>query len=187
MKQELKAHLLPLLIIFLITSLVWLIAKAPYYQFIFFFSGLILGAFLLDFDHLIYWLFLNPKTEEARLAAITLKHQDFRSLLKLLESTHKKHTNLIFHHFFFQITLALTSLFVFTSSDSVFVMAILMALNLHILVDEIVDYRSDKNHLRDWLFARETKQLPLKYLGLYITVFCILATFFFLILVQSQI
>lgn len=187
MKQELRIHLLPLLVIFLITSLVWLIFHTPYYQFIFLSLGLLTGSFLLDLDHLVYWLFLNPRTEEARLAAITLKHQDIRSLIKLLESTHKKHTNLIFHHFFFQITLALTSLFVFTSSANVFAMGLLMALNLHILVDEINDYRTDKNHLRDWLFARETKQLPLRYLGQYITVFCLISAFFFLILIQSQI
>jgi hypothetical protein len=145
------------------------------------------GSFFLDLDHLIYWLYLNPNIEESRLAQVAFKKYDFRSLIKLLESTHHKHLNLIFHHFFFQVVMALISLFVFTSTDSPFAMAFLLALNIHLLVDEINDYRLDPVHLQDWLFAREPKQLPRRYLLHYILIFVFLTLVFAILLLKSKI
>ncbi len=186
MKSELRRHLTPLLIIFSIISLFWLFRGVSWLNYLALFFGLSLGSFFLDFDHLIYWLYLNPNTEESRLAQIAIRKYDYRSVLKLLESTHKQHTSLIFHHFFFQVVLALISIFVFTSSNSAFGMGFLLALNIHLIVDEIEDYQLDKKHLQNWLFARETKQLPTNYLKRYIQIFFILTLIFTWLLLKSQ-
>jgi len=184
-KSELQKHLTPLLAIFIVVSIFWLFQKAVWYHYIFLFFGFFWGAFFLDLDHLIYWLYMNPNTEESRLAKIAIFKYDVNSVIKLFESTHKNHTNLIFHHFFFQVVLALISLFVFTSSSSPFAMAFLLALNIHLLVDEIDDYRHDKSHLQDWLFARESKQLPLDSLNKYIGIFLFLSSIFTILLLRS--
>jgi hypothetical protein len=184
-KSELKKHLLPLLAVFVVISLIWYLSKINYFNIIFLFLGLMLGSLFLDIDHLIYWLYLNPNVDESRLAQTAFKKYDFRSLIKLLESTHQKHTNLIFHHFFFQVVMVLISFFVFTSTNSPFAMSFLLALNIHLVVDEISDYRLDPGHLQDWLFARETKQLPLRYLLHYIVVFVLLIIVFILLLLKS--
>jgi hypothetical protein len=185
-KSELKKHLLPLLAIFVIIAAVWFFSKVNYLNFILLFFGLLLGSFFLDLDHLIYWLYLNPNIEESRLAQIAFKKYDFISLLKLLEFTHQKHLSLIFHHFFFQVVMALISIFVFTSSNNPFAMAFLLALNVHLLVDEINDYRLNPVHLQDWLFAREPKQLPRRYLPHYILIFIFLTSVFILLLLKSK-
>lgn len=186
MKAELQKHLLPLISIFTVISIFWIFRSVPYYEFIYLFLGLAIGAFFLDIDHLIYWLYLNPNTEESRLAQIAIRKYDYISIIKLLESTHRHHINLIFHHFFFQVVLALISFFVFTSSGNTFGMAFLLALNIHILVDEISDYNQDKNHLQDWLFARESKQLPIAYLKRYILIFLTLTLIFTWLLIKSK-
>lgn len=186
MKDELRRHLLPLLIIFVVTSIFWIIAKTPWYEFVYLFFGLVWGAFLLDIDHLIYWLYLNPNTEESRLAQIAFNKRDFVSLLKLLESTHKEHISLIFHHYFFQVVLAIISIFVFTSSSSIFMKSLILSLNIHLLVDEVEDYNLDKKHLQDWLFARESKQLSVDFLGKYIIFFVVLCFIFTLFLIKSH-
>lgn len=186
MKTEFRNHLLPLLAIFILISFFWLLSKVYFWNFIFLFLGLLFGSFFLDFDHIIYWLYLNPGTEESRLAKITIDKRDFFSLLKLLESTHQQHVNLIFHHYFFQIVMALFSLFIFTSSGNPFAMAFILALNIHLLVDEISDFRRDKKHLQNWLFARESKQLPLRYLSKYIAIFVFLTSIFTWLLLKSQ-
>ena len=187
MKSELKKHLLPLIAVFFFISLVWIFQQVNYLNFIALFFGLAFGSFFLDLDHLIYWLYVNPNIEESRLAQIAVKKYDIRSLIKLLESTHHQHLNLIFHHFFFQVVMALISVFVFTSSNSPFAMAFLLALNIHLLVDEISDYRINPEHLQDWLFARETKQLPRRYLPHYILTFVFLTFVFTLLLLKSRI
>jgi hypothetical protein len=185
--SEYKRHFSPLIIVFLVISIFWIIYHVSVFQIVYLFFGLLWGSFFLDLDHIIYWLYLNPNIEESRLAQIALRKYDFNSVIKLLESTHKDHTNLIFHHFFFQVVLILISAFVFTSTGNVFAMSFLFALNVHLLVDEYEDYRHDPTHLQNWLFARETKQLPVAYLGRYIGVFTALTLILSFLLLKSKI
>lgn len=187
MKREFQIHLLPLLGIFLLTSTVWFFSKVPYYQFVFLFIGLLVGAFLLDIDHLIFWLILKPNLDESKLALVAIEKHDYVSIIKLINSTRHSHTSLIFHHFFFQVVLALVSVFVFTSSNSIIGMSTLLAINTHLIVDEINDYQDNKTHLQNWLFARESKQIPLRYLRHYLTIFTIFTIFFVLLLIRSQV
>ncbi len=186
MKQELKNHLLPLLGIFILTSLLWFFQKAVWYNFIFLFFGLLWGSFFLDIDHLIYWFYLEPNLDESHLALIAWKKGDFKSLLKLLESTHNHHNSLIFHHYFFQIIITLISFFVFTSSSGIFPKAFLLAVNIHLLTDEIKDYRQDPDRLKVWLFAREKKQLPTSALKYYLMTLTIINLLFTTFLISSQ-
>lgn len=186
MKQELKNHFLPLLIVFVLTSLIWFFTKTIWYNFIFLFFGLLWGSFFLDTDHLIYWFYLQPNLDESRLAQTAWKKGDYRSLLKLLESTHNSHTNLIFHHYFFQIIITLISFFVFTSSSSIFAKAFLLAINFHLLVDQIKDFYKDPEHLKLWLFAREKKQLPTESLKYYLLTFVVINLLFTAFLISSR-
>lgn len=186
MKQELKHHLLPLFAIFLVVSLLWLFQKVVWYNYVFLFSGLLWGSFFLDIDHLIYWFYLEPNLDESHLAKTAWKKGDFRSLLKLLETTHSHHTSLIFHHYFFQIIITLISIFVFTSSSSIFAKAFLLAINLHLLTDEIKDFYRDPSHLKLWLFARENKQLPTDSLKYYLLTFLVINLFFIVFLISSR-
>ncbi|HPJ17167.1 MAG TPA: hypothetical protein PK639_02995 [Candidatus Woesebacteria bacterium] len=185
MEKELKLHLSPLFVIFILISVSWFITKTPWYQFVYLFFGFLWGSFALDLDHLIYWLYLRPNLEESRLAQVALQKKDFGSLLKLLETTHKNHTSLIFHHFFFQIVLLLISFFVFTSSTNIFAKSFLLALNIHLFVDEYHDYLHDKIHLQDWLFAREESQLSVNYLSYYLGIVAILNLVFSYLLLRS--
>lgn len=186
MKRELQLHLIPTLAIFLLASIFWFFGHVPYYQFILLFIGLGLGTFFLDIDHLIFWLYLKPNLEESRLAKIALEKHDFVSIIKLVGSTRHSHLSLIFHHYFFQVVLALISFFVFTSSDSVFGMGLLTAINVHLIIDEINDFHQDIHHLQNWLFARESKQIPLRYLKHYLLIFTTFTLVFVFFLIKSQ-
>ena len=185
MKQELRYHLPPLLVIFLFTLIIWILNHVRFVDFVALFLGLSLGSFFLDIDHLIYWFYLHPDREESQQAKGYLLSKDYRSLIKLLETTHKNHTSLIFHHFSFQVVLALISAFVFTSSNSIFGKSFLLSLNLHLLIDELVDFTTNRTHLQNWLFARESKQLSINSLGYYLAFFLLIILFFFFLLVRS--
>jgi hypothetical protein len=183
--SEIKKHLLPVLIVFVLISVIWIINQVPFLSFVQLALGLLIGAFFLDIDHIIYWLYINPNTEESRLAQIALKKRDFDSIIKLIWSTQRDHINLIFHHFFFQVVLVLISVFVFTSTSNTLAMAFLISLNIHLLVDQYEDYQQNPTHLQQWLFARESKQLPITYLGHYLGVFVILTLLLLLLLINS--
>jgi hypothetical protein len=180
-----QKFLLPGLLAFISISSFWLFFKVPYYQYIYLFLGLGVGTYFLDLDHIVYWLYLNPNTDESRLAKTAIFKYDFRSIFKLISATQHQHTNLIFHHFFFQVVISIISFFVFSSSSNVFGNSLLFAINIHLLVHEFDDYKNRKAHLQDWLFAREQKQLPIDYLGKYIALFTCLNIVFFILLIRS--
>lgn len=186
MKKELRNHLLPLLIIFVLISLIWFLTKVPTIEIILLFLGFLFGSFLLDSDHFIFWFFIKPNIEESRSVQTAFQEKDFKSILNLFKSTHKTHHNLIFHHYFFQVILILISFFVFTSSTNTFTKSFLFALNLHLLIDEITDFYTDKKTLQKWLFAREHKQLSVESLKYYLLTFIILISFFALLLLNSK-
>lgn len=107
------------------------------------------------------------------------KKGDWQSLLKLLDLTQHKHVSLIFHHYFFQVILTIFSFFVLTSTNSVFAKSLLLSINIHLLVDEIIAYKNDPRSLQTWLFARESKQFALPSLKYYLYFFaftCLLLT-----------
>lgn len=187
MSTQRKRFLAPLAIVFLVISIYWLFFKVPFYQYIFLFLGLTFGSFFLDLDHIVYWLFIEPNIEESRLARIAIFKYDINSIIKLIESTERAHTNLIFHHFFFQVILSLISIFAFTSSDNILGKSFLFSINVHLLLHEYFDYQTNKEYLQDWLFARESKQLPIAYLGRYIAVFASLCVLFFILLLRSAV
>jgi hypothetical protein len=185
-KKDLLFHLLPSAIVFVTVSLIWVIFRVPNLEIIYLFTGLLLGTFFLDIDHIIYWFYRKPNTDESRIVQAVVEKKDFKSLYRLIKAARRSHDNLIFHHYFFQIGLTLISFFIFSSSSNILILSFLLSMNLHLLIDEIKDYFNNPKFLQDWLFAREEKQLPLRFLKNYLTVFIILFFIFLFLLVKSK-
>lgn len=156
-------------------------------QLLWLFLGIIIGTIILDSDHLLYWFFLKPNLEESRLVKTAIKNHDFIPVIRLINVGRQKHHNLIFHHYFFQVILTLFSLFIFTSTQSIFISGLVLSLNLHLIIDESIDYFNDPKILQKWLFAREANQLPIKFLGHYIAIFAIIFCFFIFLLIKMNI
>lgn len=187
MKQyQLRYHLLASIILFTLIAASLIISKSNNIQLLLAFLGISFGTFILDSDHLIYWFFLKPNTEESRLVKLTFKNHDFISIIKLINIGRLKHHNLIFHHYFFQIILVLFSLFIFTSTNNIFISGLVLSINLHLIIDELIDYLKDPKILQKWLFAREPNQLPVKFLGRYITVFVVIFLFFLFLFIKTN-
>ncbi len=187
MKQKLLFNLLPTVSIFLIVSIIWVIYSISNIGIISLLIGLILGHFFLDLDHIIYWFWRKPHTEESRVVKSTIERKDFKSFLKLTKAAQTSHNNLIFHHYFFQISLNLISFFIFISSTNIFCLSFLLSINLHLLTDEIRDYIYRPKFLQDWLFAREDKQLSIKSIKKYLITFIVLFFIFLFLLIKSNI
>ena len=186
MKQNLLFDLLPTIVVFFIVSIFWVIFGISNIEIIYLLIGLILGHIFLDLDHIIYWFYRKPNTEESRIIKNTLYKKDFKSFLKLIRAARTSHNNLIFHHYFFQVSLNLISFFIFISSSNSFCLSFLLSINLHLLTDEIRDYLRNPKFLQNWLFAREEKQLSLESLKNYLITFNILFFIFLFLLVKSK-
>jgi hypothetical protein len=186
-KRKLLNYLLPTTCLFIIISCFWVIYGVKTIQLIYLFLGLNIGIFLLDIDHFIFWFLTKPKTEESRLVRLAIENKKFKSVVKIVQTSHKTHHNLIFHHYFFQVILVIFSLFILTSTQNTFASALVLSLNLHLIIDEIIDYRSDPKNLQKWLFARESQQLPIVFLKKYIAIFIFFTLLFTFLLIQTKI
>lgn len=170
----------------MVVSIFWVIFNVPNIELLYLSIGLILGYFFLDLDHIIYWFWRKPNTDESRIVRTTIEKRDFKSFFKLVRAARTSHYNLIFHHYFFQISLIFISFFIFISSSNTFVLSFLLSINLHLLTDEIRDFMRNPKFLQNWLFAREEKQLAIKSLRNYLIIFNILFFIFFFLLVKSK-
>ena len=186
MKKNLLFNFIPTAFVFFVTSIAWVIFKISNIEILYLLIGLILGHFFLDFDHIFYWFYRKPNTDESRIVQATIKNGDLKSFFKLVKAARTSHTNLIFHHYFFQISLNLISFFIFISSSNTVALSFLLSINLHLLSDEIRDYFYNPKFLQKWLFAREDKQLSIKSIKNYLIVFSILFFIFLFLLVKSK-
>ena len=186
MKRDLLFHLLPTFVVFIIVSIFWVIFGVSNIEIIYLLIGLLLGTLFLDIDHIIYWFYRKPNTDESRIVKTTIENKDFKSVYKLIKAARSSHNNLIFHHYFFQIGLILISFFIFSSYSNTFILSFLLAINLHLLIDEIKDYFNNPKFLQDWLFAREEEQLPLKFLKNYLIIFTVFFFILLFLLVKSK-
>ena len=186
MKHELRYHLLASSVIFILVSIFLVIFKVESIKLFYLFLGISIGSFILDIDHFIFWFFLKPNLEESRLARTAVQNYDFKAVYRLLKTSHQTHYNLIFHHYFFQVILVLFSFFIFTLTKNIFVTSLVVSINLHLLIDEIIDYTYNPKILQKWLFARESSQLPIKFLGRYISIFSLFLIIFIVLLIISQ-
>ncbi len=167
MKQELKQHVIPLLAYGILTSIYWIFSHHPPQNILLLFLGLMLGAHFLDIDHLIYWLITHKNLPESQIATSALKAGDYKKALQILDENHKSHLSLTFHHFYFHLLLIPISIFVLTSTNSIFGKSFVLAINWHLFIDIYTDWINQPLHLQSWLFARMSQQLPLKFLSKY--------------------
>lgn len=186
MKHDFRHHLLASAALFIFIAIFLVIFKSENIEIFYVFLGVLFGSFVLDIDHFIFWYFLKPNLEESRLAKAAINHRDFKAVYRLLKTSHQTHYNLVFHHYFFQSILVIFSLFIFTSTNNLFVSSLIISLNLHLLVDEFIDYQKDPKMLQKWLFSRESTQLPIKFLGRYLAIFSLIFVFFIFLLINSQ-
>lgn len=146
-------------------------------------AGFLVGSFLLDIDHFIYWFISFPKGPESLAAQALLREKKYKKLFEYLIDTRRQQTSLIFHHVYFQAVIFVLGIFVFTSTASVFTRSLIVFLSLHLILDQWRDFVSRPNRLQEWLFARLKLRLPLRFLKHYL----FLSTFVFLIFLSSLI
>jgi len=154
MKREAAIHLTSLVLFFLFLSLL----KGWYtdFRFLWFWLGGIFGAFLLDIDHLVYSLFLNPHELTSQRVAHLVKQRRFQETADLLARTKHERTKVILHSIEFEAVFLILALFVITSSGSLFGVGLVLGVMTHFLVDQFFDLQS-LGHLNNWF-----RQFPIR-------------------------
>lgn len=144
-----------------------------------FWVGGLVGTVLPDIDHLIYVLFLNPHELTSQRVNFLLQKREVLRVVTLLYETRSERKNLVFHTLIFQIIFFAFTLFIISSSGSIFVYGIVLAFCLHIIIDQLADILEVKN-LSNWgkLFSFDLDQRKsIYYLTASILVLCVIIFF----------
>lgn len=159
MRKEVLTHLLYFVLVFVVLSLwkrYFTLSTAGFFA-----LGGLLGTILPDIDHLIYVYFLFPQDLTSQRVMYGLKRGKILDTFKLMTETRSERKSLIFHSAFFQVIFWILAFWVITSSGSVLGRGLVIAMSLHLLVDEILDFRLLGN-LTNW-FSQGPIYLSLDY------------------------
>lgn len=144
MKREVFAHLISFIVIFAAVSvfrLMSVINEGLYIPFALFWLGGLIGTFLPDIDHLVYVYLLKPHELTSQRAANLIDQRQITQSANLLVSTQNERQNMIFHTIWFQVVFMGLTVWVMMSNTNLFGWGLVLAFSLHLLVDQIQDYR----------------------------------------------
>lgn len=149
MRKELFIHLFFFIFVFLGITLL----KAPwlYFEFLRFWSGGLVGTFLLDLDHLLYAFILRPYELTPQRSLRLFQQRRYWEGFSLLADAHRERTQLIAHTVSFQALFVILSFLVITSSVSTFGKGLVLGLFAHILLDQALDFQVIGD-LRNWFW-----------------------------------
>lgn len=160
LKKELKSHLVVVLFwLALVTLLRW----DWHWDLILLWLGGIGGMFLIDLDHLLYVLIVNPHELTSMRVRRLLDQRCFKEALILLGDTADERLRLAFHNALFQPILYVFCFFVLTSTGNLFGAGLVMAMALHLLKDEFsLILRGREEFLHRWLWWQVKVQVSLR-------------------------
>jgi hypothetical protein len=158
MKKDLLVHYsFALVYFFLIT----IFRQYLSFNYIAFWLGGIIGTVLPDIDHLIYVYILKPKDVQSQEVDGMIQAKKYKETWNYLVTTRQQRVGLIFHSAFFQLIFLAFTLYVATSSGSLFGKGLVLAFSLHIFIDMMVDYMDLKkidNWFTDFPFKLDSRQ-----------------------------
>lgn len=146
MKKELIRHSLALLFLLIFITLLkhWLnLSVWPLW------AGGIIGTVLPDIDHLLY-IYLNPQELTSQRTIYMAGRGKIAETFRLLADTRSERKNLIFHTILFQAVFLVVTIFVLTSSGSLFGRGLVSAFYLHLAVDALIDWRETRG-IENWI------------------------------------
>jgi len=114
-----------------------------------FWLGGVLGTLLPDIDHLVYVYVLKPKEAHSEEVVGLIKDKKYKETWNYLVATRQQRVGLIFHSALFQLIFLVFTLYVATSSGSLFGKGLVLAFSLHLFIDQLVDYL-DLKKIDNW-------------------------------------
>lgn len=178
MKKEILKRLVPAIIFLAILSLLHWQAK---WQLIGLWAGGLIGAFLLDLDHLIYCLIQYPHEFTPQRLKRYLQQGQYQYSLALLFETQKERKRLIFHSLLFQIVLLVAVFFVLTSSAGLLGKGLVLVLFLQTLISQFDEFL--KTGKMDSWFWQVKISLPNNFQAFYLLLIFLIFSGFSLFLV----
>lgn len=140
-------------------SLTWYFLVNSFSDLILWFSGALIGAYFIKIDQLIYIYFTQPQASLS-LEFKSLKDQKRKKEAWGLLKQRVTEQRLAFRSVLFQAGWIILALFTLTSTAGVFGKTLVMAIGLHLLLDEWQDVLKGRDI--SWLFWQIKRPIPIK-------------------------
>jgi len=137
----------------------WLGGRFGIVDFFLWFTGIILGGYFIKLEQLVYVFYIQPQENLSLKIKELLKEKRRKEALRLLRERVIEQ-KLAFRSAVFQVVWALLAFFTLTSTSNVFGKALVMAIGLHLLLDEWESFW--KNKSLSWLFWQVKRVVSFK-------------------------
>lgn len=114
-------------------------------------TGGLIGFFLLDADHLLDVYFLHPEQSASQKVKQALLTRKWRTVWETLISTAPERANLVLHSVIFETIIVILSIYAVTSSGGLFASALVLAFFLRILSEQIREFMKS-GHYSSWFW-----------------------------------
>lgn len=121
-----------------------------------FWLGGLIGSYLLELDHLLYTLWINPHELTSMRVRKLFEQRRLQEGMLMLVETRQERKRLSFHSVIFQAVLPILAFFVLTSTGSMLGAGLVMALFLRTLYEQLRDFRK-RGDIKNWLWQIKTE------------------------------
>ncbi len=160
----------------ILLTLIWLTAVSLLrwtwqWSLIWLWLGALIGIFLLDIDHLLYLLVINPHELTSQRVKRFFQQRKIKEALILIGDTVEERDRMPLHNAFFQVVLYVLCFFVLTSSANLFGAGLVMGMAFHLLKDETFHlFFGREEKLKKWLFWQLNSEVSLQGQKVYLAV-----------------
>lgn len=140
-------------------SFSWVFLKSSIGELVLWFSGAAAGAYLIKIEQLVYVYFVHPNEVLSLDIKELLKQKNKKEVWRLLRERVGEQ-RLAFRSALFQVVWVVLAFFTFTSTASILGKALVMAVGLHLLLDEWEDVLGKKGLF--WLFWQIKREISLR-------------------------
>jgi hypothetical protein len=172
MKREMLLHFGVLILFLVLTILIKGWFNLGVWPFV---LGGIFGTILPDVDHLIYVYLLKPQDLTSQRVAYLNEERKFTKAVEILADSRYERSMTVFHSVIFQIVILALTIYIVSSSSSLFAIGIVTAFSLHLIVDQVIDIRK-VGTIQTW-FRNMNIVIDKKRSTYYVAVICVVLIF----------
>lgn len=108
--------------------------------------GGVVGTILPFADHFVYIYYLAPHELSSQRVVSYIKQKQYFTAFELAFATVHERGNLVFHTLLFNVVIAVLAFYIVTSTGSLFGKGVVLAFYVHLVVDMLQKYLSDKEN-----------------------------------------
>lgn len=143
---------IPILISLVIALAVVVISRETYWlTAILTFAGAFIGMFLVELEYVLHAYIVDPSSDLSNMVKEKVKNKDLKGYIEFIHSQEYNYPDATLHSAFFQILIAIFTLYTVIVSTSGFAIGLTLSLSANLMYSQLVEYQHTKS-LKRWFW-----------------------------------